>query len=380
VIRLGLLAWVVFSLVAPNPAGAENPDPDECRKSSNFAYLTIPGLFYSNQPDSLFGVVMAWEDACGEVEPILRLKILAAIWDDAFTEGIYDHRIIDHLIWRNDPEREREISGEVNPGLASGDVASPADFAVHVDQFDTFTENLANQLLPHMSPGSVESFFCLFYSGQTDAAYEMLHGKDLTGTDLRWYYQREMSLLREDVARTIFALTSGVWRPEGDLLRVGDHAMVGVTVGRRKGRWLGRLVGEFRPGRSAHPYYVEQGDISGWSDRFDGLYFGLEVGRELGNFGPHRIDLFLGLGYDGIKPFLKEDLFLGTVNANLGFGYRLFLGSRKNWVAGFDSRFEYIGMRNAGGTSLSGEAVTLRFSLGYSPGSGKNRRLSGLGH
>ena len=211
-------------------------------------------------------------------------------------------------------------------------------------------------------------------------AFEMLHGEDLAGSDLRWYYQREMSYLQKEEARPVLALTGGYWRPSGELLRVGDHAQWGGTLGVRHDRWLGRLVLEFRPGRTDYPYYVDDGEYEGVSDRFDNFYFGLEVGREVVSYGPHRVDVFLGLGYDGIVPFWEEDLVLGTVNANFGVGYRVFLGKSKNWIAGVDYRFEYIGARNSGGTELSGEAACLRFSLGYSFDSGKGRRLSGVGH
>ncbi len=358
-IRFLMAVGVVLVVVIAGPMIVSAEEDSPCQMVSNQAFLAIPGLFYADQPDSLFGLVMAWQDECGEIEPVVRLKILAAIWDDVFTEGVYDSRIMDHLIQRYDQGALETVSEE-----AAG--------------FNSFTSDLADQLLPHVSPGTVELFFCLFYSGQQETAFDLLQSHDLAGTDLRWYYQRELSYLRREEARTVVALTGGVWRPEGDLFRVGDHALVGLTLGRRKGRWLGRLAAEYRPGRSAYPYFVDQELATGWSDRFDGFYLGLEVGREIVNYGPHRIDLFLGLGYDGIKPFWEEDLILGTININAGFGYRVFVGSGSDWVLGADCRFEHLGVRNTGGTPLSGEATTLRFSLGYSLGSDNRKRLAKL--
>ncbi len=340
----------------------------------------MPHLFYSNQPDSLLSVLLAWEDVCGESEPLIRIKILASIWDDSFSENIYDSRIIDYLIWRYDSNRQTKVLGDVNPSMASGDIASDADFAFYTASFDTFTTELADQILPHTTNNSIEQFYCLFYSGQVDKAYEILHGQGLLGTDLRWYYQREMSYLRKKRVQPVFALTGGVWKPEGDLLLVGDHAQYGATIGVRQDGWIGRLVFEVRPGRSANPYFVDQDGISGWSDRWDNIYMGLEIGREAYQYEGHRVDLFVGLGYDGVKPFWEEDLVLGTVNANVGFGYRLFLGSTQRWVIGADYRFESISDRNPGGTILSGTATALRFTVGYSPDFGIGRRLSGLGH
>lgn len=352
----------------------------ECWEISRYVYQTVPNLIFTDQPDSLLSILFQWEDLCGEAEPVMRLKILAAIWDGAFEEDIYNSRIIDALIWRYDTNREKKIRGNVEAGLAPGNIASPADFAAGIASFDSFTTNFADQLLPHTSVGTVQQFFCLFYSGKLELAWEMLHGEDLSGSDLRWYYQREMSLLRQPKARPVLAFTGGYWRPSGDLLRVGDHLQWGMTFGMRQDRWLARLVFEIRPGRTDFPYRVSTDEFEGRSDRFDNMYFGLEVGREFLTFGPHRFDAFVGLGFDGIKPFWEEDFVMGTVNANLGLGYRVFLGRSKNWLAGVDFRYENIGARNTGGTSLSGKAKCLRFSVGYSFDSGKGRRISGLGH
>ena len=366
--------------IFPSQSKADNHQWGECWKASNNAYQLIPHLFYSNQPDSLLGELMAWEDVCGDSEPLVRIKILASIWDGAFDESIYNSQIIDYLIWRYDPQRQSKVLGEVDPSMASGDVASAADFAFYTAEFDTFSMELADQILPHTEPKSIEQFYCLFYSGQVDAAFELLHGQELAGTELRWYYSREMQSLDKSRTRPVFALTGGTWSPKGELLFVGDHAQYGGTLGIRQERWLGRLVLDVRPGRTDYPYFVDEEGISGRSDRWDNVYLGLEIGRELVKYKGHRVDAFVGLGFDGVKPFWDEKLILGTVNANAGVGYRYFLGDIEQWVVGIDYRIESIGVRNSGGTSLSGKADTLRFSLGYSPDFGRGRRKSGLGH
>lgn len=371
-----LLILFFTVMVLPGAAQAKS----QCRDMSSSVYQKAPGFVYSDQPDSLLGLLLEWEDICGEAEPVMRLIILASIWDGVFSEAIYSSRIIDALIWRYDANRQKDVTGKVDPGLASGGIAGTADFAFGIAGFDTFTTEWADQLLPHTSNGSLEQFFCLFYSGKDDLAFEMLHGDDLSSTDLHWYYQREMSYLKLEQARPVFALTGGYWRPSGELLRVGNHFQLGGTIGVRHDRWIGRLVFEIRPGRTDYPYQVNVGEYEGMSDRFDNVYLGLEVGREVVSYGRHRVDMFMGLGFDGIKPFWEEDLVLGTVNANFGFGYRYYLGQKQNWIAGVDYRFENIGTRNSRGTDLSGEAECIRFSFGYSFDSGKGRRLSGIGH
>ena len=372
--------FLVMTMVMAFAGAAQAQAEPDCWEMSRLVYQSAPDFIYGDQPDSLLGMLLEWEDVCGEAEPVVRLKILAAIWDGAFTEEIYDSSIIDALIWRYDANRQKKVKDHIDPYRASGGIAGPADYAFGVAYFDTFTTGLADQLLPHASAGTVEEFFCLFYSGEVDLAFAMLHGEELAGSDLRWYYQREMSSLQREDPRPVVAVTGGHWRPQGDLVRVGDHSQWGCTVGVRHDRWLGRVVLEIRPGRTDYPYWVNDGEYQGISDRFDNFYLGVEVGRELVSYGPHRLDVFLGLGFDGIMPFWEEDLILGTVNANAGIGYRVFLGHSQNWIAGVDYRVEAIGARNSGGTELSGEAKCWRVSVGYSFDSGKGRRMSGLGH
>ena len=95
-------------------------------------------------------------------------------------------------------------------------------------------------------------------------------------------------------------------------------------------------------------------------------------GRALARGRRWRLDAFAGLGYDGIRPFLKRDLMLGTLNLNIGMGLR-WQPAAGPWLVGLDVRREWLGTRNEGPDSLGGGAASLRLGAGLRLGADPSR-------
>lgn len=338
----------------------ENLDQLKCTDLGAFAYKEIPRFVLNDRPDLLYEFVLYWENRCLSTEPAFRARILGAIWDAAFDEGIYDEEVIDMLVDRYDPPVASK-----NPDLKKS--------------YDEFTTGFADQMLPHVPHMGLEEFFCLFYAGKTDQAWTLLESEELEDTWLRFYYDVEVMELEQSNAVPTLAATAGGWWPSGDMAFVGDKPTVGVLSGVRWPHWLARFVFEVRVGRSDEPYWVNDSGIRGRSDRFDAVLVGGEFGRILLKHDHHNLDLFVGVGFDGVKPFQDEELMLAAPNLNLGLGYRAFLGRDRNWTLGLDIRHEWIGERNEQADSLSGQAWSIRFSLGYTFNEGRDRRLRALG-
>jgi hypothetical protein len=332
-----------------------------CTDLNAFAYREIPRFVLSDRPDLLYEFVLYWKSRCLNTEPVFRTILLGSIWDAGFDEGQYDEGVIDHLIDRYDPPVQSKF-----PDLRK--------------KFDGFSTNFADQLLPHVPHHGLEEFFCLFYAGKTAEAWALLESEDLEDTWLRYYYDEEMAELTKSNAVPTFALTGGGWWPQGNVEFAGDKPLMGMLAGVRWPHWLMRFVFEVRVGRTTRPYWVDENDLFGRSNRFDAVFFGGEFGRILFQRGRNNLDLFVGVGFDGVKPFKDEDIMLGTINGNVGLGYRLFLGKNRNWVLGADVRHEWIGERNENADSMSGRAWSARFSAGFAFNEGKARRLKGLGH
>jgi hypothetical protein len=331
-----------------------------CTDVKAAAYREVPRFVLADRPDLLYEFVLYWENRCPTTETVFRTLLLGSIWDGGFDEDLYDEDVIEYLIERYDPQTKSR-----NPSLKK--------------EFDDFTTSWADQLLPHVPHRSLEAFFCLFYAGKTDAAWALLRSEDLEETWLRYYYDEEMTYLAKNTAIPTLAVTGGGWWPAGPVEFAGDKPLVGLLTGVRWPHWLLRFVFEVRVGRTMQPYWVNESGYFGRSNRFDAILIGAEGGRILTRKGRHGLEVFGGAGLDAVKPFQDEDLTLTSLNLNLGLGYRLFLGKNQNWVLGADLRHEWIGERNEKTSSMSGQAWSLRFSLGFLFEEGKNRRLKGLG-
>lgn len=320
------------------------------------AWELAPRLVILGRPDLLVEFLGFWEDRCGGSEPLTRAWLLGAIWDGAFDESLYDERIVDDLdAWLQRSPRY----------LSEGRLA-----------FDRFTVSFADQLLPHQPAGSLPEYFCLIYSDRVDEAAELLRGDDLADTWLRWYVDNPDGadggevLPAEGDADTdepggpsSLLLTVGAWRPRGDVDLAGGKVLLGGVLEQEFGPWFARVPLEVRVGRTDRPYLVDQDGVRAYSDRFDAVYLGVEGGRALLRGRCLRLDAFAGLGYDGIRPFLKLDHVLATLNLNLGMGLR-WQPSPGPWLLGLDLRREWLATRNEGADSLGGGAVSLRLGAG----------------
>lgn len=408
--RLSLMPMVVGALLlagalcAPGAARAqtvdfpdslllETPDFSDLRAAmltldagevAATAWALAPRLVELDRPDLLAEFLVFWADRCGESEPLVRLRILAAIWDGAFDESLYDGNIVDDLpAWES---RDASL-------LSSGR-----------NDFDGFTLTFADQLLPHQVDGSLAAYFCLEYSGRQEQAAALLAEDQLADTWLRWYRdhpdQARAQAQGLDYAAgdedgsggdggaginpdgpTSLLVTVGSWRPRGDVAFVGDKVLLGVVLEQRLPGWFLRMPVEVRVGRSDRPYLVARDGLRDFSDRFDAVYLGLEAGRPLARIGRVTLDAFGGLGYDSVRPFLKGDIVLGALNASLGAGLRWQRPGR-SLVVGLDARREWLGPRNDTpdarddtSDSLSGGAFSLRLGAGFRFG----RPLAGAG-
>ena len=339
----------------------ERLDLLKCTDLNGFAYRELPHYVLSDRPDLLYELVLYWESRCLATEPVFRIRLLGSIWDADFDEGQYEEEVIDRLVERYDPPVKSR-----HPDLRI--------------KFDDFTVTFADQLLPHVTRGSVEEFFCLYYAGKTAEAWALLESEDLEDTWLRFYYDEELAALNSSDAIPTFEITGGFWRPRGNVAFVGDKPMVGMLGGVRWPHWLLRITLEWRLGRSDEPYLVNKDNIRGLSNRFDATLFGVEFGRILLASERSNLDVFAGAGADVVKPFKDEEVFLGALNLNVGLGYRLFLGRNGNGMLGVDVRREWIDDRNEATKSMSGGAWNIRFSMGFAYNKGDKSRLKALGH
>ncbi len=365
------LAWALLASAAPAVAQPSDPaaaEPDtalvnaaefadyadrlqdfSCSGLDSFAYVNAPALVVAGRPDLLYDLVAYWGDGCAETEPLVRTRLLGAIWDGAFNEGLYGPEIVDWLdLW---------LEAQTDPGLP------PVRRS-----YDAFTVSFADQMLPHMPDGGLEQFLCLFYSNRADEAWALLDDDALADTWLRFYHDDAQAYTELTEETVIFGATSGVWLPDAGYELPGDHALLGLIVERhRRGRFV-RFAFDMRLGRTTRPYQVVQDDVDARSDRFDAVYLGLEGGVSVLRYGNLDANLFAAVGVDVVRPFQNEEIYLNTINVGVGAGARWRVWSGRPWVALVDVRREWLGERNENVDSLSARAFSVRAGVGWAWG------------
>ncbi|MBU2500885.1 hypothetical protein KJ682_06110 [bacterium] len=376
----GACVLLMFSLAAW-PAAAQSPadqlDGLDWGDASFLAMRAIPGTVYEGRPDSLLDWIDAWWDAGGPEEPMTRILILGAIWDGQFDHQLYGYEIVDLLLWFTDPQRLSGDSPRLSGDLATA-TADPDPYRAAVQEFDAFTRAFADQLLPHQPVGTEQEFFCLYYSGRTREAWRRLDSEAMKGTTLRGYRDRREDALKRQSGLVFAGITGGFWSPFGKYAFAGDHALVGLQYGMQGKHWLVRLVVESRLGRTDRPYLADQDGIRGASDRFNALLLGFELGRALYQSGRWQVNVFGGLGMDAVKPFGEEEVMLQALHLSAGAGWRLDLGSRRQWFTSVDYRREWIGSRNEQGTEIYGDAWSVRLGVGANFGQENRDKLRRL--
>jgi len=352
-------------LVLPNQKSAQEAPADTlsnlpCQELEKLFYQEIPRNVYDDLPDQVFSWVLRLDTECEMGEPMGRTQILASIWDGNFQEIVYGYQVISWLVDRYDPEKQPESESE----------------RAH---FDAFTVEFANQMLPHTTEGSLEQFYCLYYTGQTEAAWELLQSDALTDTWLRYYYDDEVRNLHRASEPYLLGLHYGRWWPRENLAFVGPKQLAGASLTQHTNWGFWRFVVEWRLGRSDEPYFVSEEGVTGYSDRWDALLIAGEIGLKAWQAGRHQGDVFLGLGLDLVKPFKAEEITPAGFNVSLGVSYRLYMSRTERWYLQTDGRYEVIGDHNTDGDNLGGRAYSLRAGIGLALGKSPQPRLKALG-
>jgi len=397
-VRLAAAGLILLLAGAARPAAAQDAEADlgfekymrhqhlSCADVSLNCFDLVPRFFYEDKPDSLFALLDYWEGKCGPAEPIVRTRILAAIWDGTFDEKNLGEDIIQDLLWyrqRRLPPMERSYSlWEYGYPFADEleDLPELADY-------DVFTADLAHQLLAAAEPGSVERLLCLFYAGDDDSLFREIQEQQYAGTALRAAYDADAAAYSR-ITDVEFVLYGGAWDPQGGLGRLGAQPLLGGQIGVRARRWLARVTGEVRLGSAADYYAVWHQDELVWTKNFFGTYVGADFGLQLLRTRRHGLELFVGAGYEGIQALTGDDYvdefgdpdarWLSSLNLSAGTGYRLYLGQGGRQFLGLEARYEDTNFSTDGGSDLSGDAWSFRFLFGWSPHDFKARRLEAL--
>jgi hypothetical protein len=229
--------------------------------------------------------------------------------------------------------------------------------------YDSFTVDLAYQLEPHQTAGSLEEGFTLHYQPRTeDALLQRLSRGFYAGSDLQAYYDDEVARLRKAIAWEWGAYL-GAWFPQDRLSVLGRHPEVGLRFGRWFERTFLRLAAEYRFLSSRSPYLVWYEDEPIVTEHYAALQVVLETGIALATIGRVGFEAQVAIGWEGIDYHAEIEDWLGSPVIGLGLGTDYLLDPVRGSRLFCDLRWEYTDFDTRGGTILEGHAWNLR--VGY---------------
>ncbi len=336
--------------------------------------MLIPRFYLKNDLDSLRMVLKYWDDHCGPNEWAARTRILLAINDSTFRESLYDHRIIGFMVnyyWRARALRENILFNN-------------RQIADQERDYLEFTSMLARKAVRTPGLGPVEYAFARYYSGVDTSLTSIMHDPGLRSSVLHQYFDTYLLDVLDENEYDL-TLYSSAWIPLGNNAVLGVHPELGFQLGIKYSGWLADISLALRFGQAKQEYLVNyKGNIVS-TKHFLGGFIGIDGGRELWRNSRHEVDALFGFGYDGFDAIQNgnnssDNRSINSLNINGGIGYRYYLSPHGSDFVGFAVRYNVVHYATDGGTDLSGNTITLRFTYGWFGPPDRIEKLEALGY
>jgi hypothetical protein len=168
--------------------------------------------FSINQTDSIYKVLQIWESQCGKTEPVERLKILSDIQQDKFVDTAYKTYILQlvtkykNRITSSKQDNYRQIF-EFDKAYF--------DYLPLRSNFDSFTKEIAQDLLSKQRKGTSEYLFCILFTDNFEEFNNLLNSHEYENS---YFYKSVYSEIDKNyynswTTRMNFKLSSGIWLP-----------------------------------------------------------------------------------------------------------------------------------------------------------------------
>jgi len=310
--------------------------PGEISECESIAYnaSNLIRYFYSVQDlDSVEIVLNGWESACGNCEPIVRTRILLAIYRNHFSEALYDSTIIDYVL---DYINRMEIS-------ATDDTYTDyPDYFGYIPirgDYDFFTQSIADTLLKRIFYNPAELYFSELYSNVLAKPMEEIsHDSIYQNTAIKLYYDHRINKYRYKPDYHM-SMMSGIWIPFDNASLLGIHPLIGFQAGFRSKKMTYNLTLAFRFVESKNEYEILLDGNSVKTNTFFGGYIAADIERDILKLGKNEFDLLGGVGYDGFDavnvntedddPDNDVSHSINSVNINFGLGYRHYMRDKR---------------------------------------------------
>lgn len=382
---LYLPALCLFSFLIGHPSAAQPPDLSylmtetrpSCADVDFNSKRLIPEYYERGQLDSVEVVLDYWQYHCGAIPQIQQTRMLLGIVRGDLTED---------EIQLFTPVRQFRgwPHGPYGPYWQHIILYTPyyEDGMGRAREYREFLTELAENQAGRKDVPRFERYLAWHIAGETDSLYSAFRREEFPDSPLQTEYLEELEEIRRQGAfhAGIFA---GIWMPTDSLEILGNHPEIGVLFG---GQWSGfffDLYTSFRFLKSANEYLYNDDDSTYVTDNYFSFGIGTDFGYRLLKARNHEFQLLGGIGYENFTVVPYDDdtetdaVIAGALNLSLGFNFRLYL--KGDSYLGLRYRYNVLNYNSHGGSSLSGNAITVGMVYGWADNSMKRYRLQSLG-
>lgn len=369
---LGLMPLVNTLSAQDFDAMLAKSKPLECSDISYNAGQQFIEYWQQNKTTELDALISYWEVKCGQREPVFRAKILNAIANKKFSESLLDEGTANML--NNFQSRWQMIK--------NGQYYSYDNYAAYYayipfnQDFDQFTQNIAQTLKEQQAVNSVEYVLADFYSGNTsDTVFQKL--TKLLSSEAGYIQSiEELRRTNEREGEMNLAAYGGVWMPRGGAKFIGIKPEVGMMIGGKGKRHNVDLSFGIRFGRAAEAYAFKRrtwGHAWDTTDYYQGFYVGLDYGYDVLQFKRQELQVLGGIGVDGFSTVRStnnnnnnndrdHEKGVTSYNFNMGLGYRIYLNN--SLYLGLKARYNIVDYRLSNVVDFTGNAFTFQLIIG----------------
>ncbi|MCT4637766.1 MAG: hypothetical protein N4A72_08645 [Bacteroidales bacterium] len=309
--------------------------------------------------DSLNYVIKYWENRCGSNELLIQTKTLIDIKNRTFNKANINNNLFNSLI----DYRKREVYSMRYSGMHMN--YYPIDYTAGA--YNSFLDSLSTEIRDINNLTEEEKFIVDLYSGKAKLS-ELKTDRYSSKLLKKHYNSFEDSIkLQPEITYTVY---SGLFMPNQSLSVLGVNGIIGIGIGGIYNKNSVDLLWAFKFGGPKEDYKVLHNGSLVTTDKYAGMYVGLEYGRTI--LTRKNSEFYLSAGFGGeritaIPENDKKDIdakFLWALNGSAGLGYR-YRYNHKNYVS-VQLRYQYLDFNNPSGTKLEGNSFTMRLMWVFS--------------
>jgi len=325
----------ILSSILKNPG-------DNCEMIASNCQRILP-QYNISQIKSIKEILSIWEIKCGEVEPIIRLKILLDIAERVFVDKKYEQYVTESIyVYKN-----RVSASKKENYIGIFDYRkSYYSFVPLRSKFDEWTKSIAQKLIKEQKTGTSEYLLCLLLSEQIDDFYKVLKSKEYDENFIKTTVYNEIYETWQ--IGMIYNVIIGAWIPIGELSNTFSLSpLIGFRAGFTFNGSVRFDIGvNIRLQNQNKPFLINANDTATEVNSKVGFTGGLWLTKEYRLRNKVMLDAIVGLGIGFIDTDLKKN------NPNPDENEKYYIIETADLSVGMNIR-KRIFMRNSIGLNLS---------------------------